>query len=123
MATAMPIVYSLGAVPVCILTVIIAAASNLVLSASAIYATLSAPLAQIADMLGMNPVTLMMATIVGSDCYFFPHEVTTFVVVFSFGLITMKDFIKLASLKTLLTFAIFCLIEIPYWYLAGLFYV
>ena len=105
------------------LTVIIAAASNLVLSASAIYATLSAPLAQIADMLGMNPVTLMMATIVGSDCYFFPHEVTTFVVVFSFGLITMKDFIKLASLKTLLTFAIFCLIEIPYWYLAGLFYV
>lgn len=123
MATAIPIVSSLGAVPVCILTVIIAAASNLVLSASAIYATLSAPLAQIADMLGMNPVTLMMATIVGSDCYFFPHEVTTFVVVFSFGLITMKDFIKLASLKTLLTFAIFCLIEIPYWYLAGLFYV
>lgn len=121
MATAMPIVSTLGPIPVTILTVVAAAASNLVLSASAIYATLSAPLAQIAIMLDINPVALMMATIVGSDCYFFPHEVTTFVVVFSFGLITMKDFIKLASLKTLLTFVVFCLIEIPYWYFAGLF--
>jgi len=119
-ATALPIVSQLGAVPLVIITVVIAAASNLVLSASAMYAALSAPLSQIADLMGVNPVALLQAVVVGSDCYFFPHEVTTFVVVFSFGMMTMKDFIKLASLKTAITFIIFCLVEIPYWYFAGL---
>ena len=121
-SVALPIIGNWSGVPIVIITVIISAASNLVLSASAMYAALSAPLGQIAEVLGLNPVALLMAVVVGSDCYFFPHEVTTFVVVFSFGLISMKDFIKLATLKTAITFIIFCAIEIPYWYFAGLLY-
>ncbi len=39
---------------------------------------------------------------------------------FGFGMITMKDFAKIATLKTIVYFLGFCLIQIPYYILMGI---
>ena len=59
----------------------------------------------------------MMAIVLGADMYFLPHEVTTLVVIFSFGMMTMRDFIMLASIKSAVTFVSFLVLQLPYWYL------
>ena len=93
------------------------ALANFILSASAMFAALSAPLTQIAISLNLQPVVVMMAIVLGADMYFLPHEVTTLVVIFSFGMMTMKDFIMLASIKSAVTFVSFLVLQLPYWYL------
>ena len=37
--------------------------------------------------------------------------------IFSFGMMTMKDFIMLASIKSAVTFVSFLVLQLPYWYL------
>ena len=81
------------------------------------FAALSGPLAQIGVALELNPVAFLMTLVVGADIWFMPHEVATLMVVFSFGLISMSDFIKLATLKSIIGFAVFLAIQIPYWFL------
>ena len=49
-----------------------------------------------------------------------PYEWPFVMVFFSFGLIPMKDFIKLFSIKTVVNFIYFLVILIPFWKLIHL---
>ena len=117
--TALPLLTSLSPSIVFIIILVLCALANFVLSASAMFAALSAPFTQIALSLNLQPVTAMMCIVLGADMYFLPHEITTLVVIFSFGMMTMRDFIMLASIKSAVTFASFLVLQLPYWYLMG----
>ncbi len=121
-ATVLPLISDLGPGWILVIVVLLSATANLVMSASALFASLSAPLAQIAVSLNLQPIAVLMGIVIGADIYFLPHEVTTLVVIFSFGLISMKDFIQLAAIKSAVTFAGFVALQIPYWHLMGWIY-
>lgn len=93
--------------------------ANLVMTPYAIFASLTAPLVSIGLPMGINPAAIAMTLLISSDIYFFPHEVTCLVVMFSFGMCTMGDFIKFATIKTVITFIFFMALVIPYWMLTG----
>lgn len=84
--------------------------------------TLCAPFAGIALEVGINPLALIMTLIITCDVYIFPHEIACFMILVGFGLISISEFVKLATLKTAMFMVFYALIQIPYWYLIGYIY-
>lgn len=99
---------------------IIGTLSNLVLTPTAMMGCLTTPLVQISMDLGMSPWPAILTTIYSTDMIFLPHEVAVLLIFFGFGMMSMKDFIKLYSIKNLVVLILFGVLQIPYWYLIGL---
>ena len=93
---------------------------NFILSPLAIASTFTVPLTQLALSLSMNPLPFYYAMIQGADQILLPYEWPYFMVFFSFGLITMKDFFKMYSAKLVASFLYFIVILIPFWHLIHL---
>lgn len=89
--------------------------ANLILSPGAMMGCLPAPAAQLAIDLGMDPLSSILTIIYSTDMIFMPHEVPAYLVMFGFGMMSMKDFIKLHTWKVLWFFVFFGLVQIPYW--------
>lgn len=98
----------------------LAFAMNFILSPIAIAATFTAPLTQIALDLSINPLVFYYSMIQGAAQVLLPYEWPFVMVFFSFGLIPMKDFVKLFSIKTVVNFIYFLVILIPFWKLIHL---
>ena len=49
-----------------------------------------------------------------------PDEYAIYLIYFSFGMLTMKDFVKFFSTKMVLAFIFLVVLVIPYWTLIGL---
>lgn len=94
---------------------------NLFMTPYAMMAGLSLPFAQIAVDLGMNPMASVMALVISTDMVFMPYEVAPYLLMFGFGMISMKQFVGLNTVKTLLTFVFFALVMYPLWTLLGLY--
>lgn len=94
--------------------------ANLFMTPFAMMAGLSAPFAQVALDLGINPLASVMTLMTATDMVFFPHEVAPYLVVYGFGLISMKDFITMHGIKTIITYLFFAAVLYPYWILFGL---
>lgn len=88
---------------------------NFLMSPLAIAATFSAPLTKLAMDLSINPLTLYYSMIQGADQILLPYEWPYFLVFFSFGLISMKDFFKVYSIKLIISFLFFIAVMIPWW--------
>lgn len=93
---------------------------NFLMSPLAIASTFSVPLTKLAMDLSINPLTMYYSMIQGADQILLPYEWPYFMVFFSFGLITMKDFFKVYGTKLVLSFLFFILILVPYWNLIQL---
>ncbi len=94
--------------------------ANLFMTPFAMMAALSMPFAKIGIDIGINPLTTVMTLMMSTDMIFFPHEVTGCLLMYSFGLISMKNFIKLNALKTLLMYAFFAAVMYPLWRFLGI---
>lgn len=94
--------------------------TNFLLTPLAILATLSEPIAQIAVSLGMHPLGALYALMMGLDQIFMPHEFLNYVVIMAFGMVSMKDFIKIMTLKTVLATVFVAAVMIPWWYFIGI---
>ena len=94
---------------------------NLFMIPYAMMAGLSLPFAQIAVDLGMNPMASVIALVISTDMVFMPYEVAPYLLMFAFGMISMKQFVGLNTVKTLLTFVFFALVMYPLWTLLGLY--
>jgi len=99
---------------------ILTALGNIVLTPYAMAGAFSAPISSIALTMGLDPITLMYTFSIGSDIFIFPHEIACLVALFSFGLISMKDFIKYATIKTIVQIVFFAIILYPYWGILGI---
>lgn len=93
---------------------------NLFMTPYAMMAGLSLPFAQIALDLGINPMATVMALVVSTDLIIFPYEVAPYLLMFGFGMISMKNFMKFHISKIVLTFVFFAAVMYPLWCLLGL---
>lgn len=95
-------------------------AMNFLMTPTAIFAMISEPMCIVAQTLGYSTVPFLLATNACSEAILFPYEYIPYLIVFSFGMMSMKDFIKTNILRSILFFAGFLLILIPYWMIIGL---
>jgi di/tricarboxylate transporter len=95
---------------------------NLALTPFAIYTAFAAPVAQICVDMGINPMAGLYTLLFAGDCVFLPYENLSYLLFFSFGMVRMKDFIKLCSLKVLCQIIWYIVIVYPWWSLCGFMY-
>lgn len=93
---------------------------NFVMTPYAIMSAIGGPFTTMAMDMGINPMAWHMTMLFGSQQLIFPYENTIYLVLFAFGLIEMKDFIKVFSIKMVIGIAVFSIITIPSWFLMGL---
>ena len=84
-------------------------------------AGLSYPFAKIAVDLGIKPMATVMALVVSTDMIFLPYEVAPYLLMFGYGMISMKHFVSFNTVKVILTFVFFALVMYPMWSILGLF--
>lgn len=94
--------------------------ANFFMTPYAMVAGLSVPFAHICMDLGLNPLAGVMTLIISADLVFFPFEVATYLLMFSFGMITLRDFLLYNIAKILITFLFFGFVMYPLWSLLGL---
>lgn len=92
---------------------------NFLLTPLAILAGFSEPIAQIAAGLGLNPVGAMYSLFLGADQVLLPYEYLTYMIFYAFGLIALKDFMKILGLKIVLATVVLAVIMIPWWHFVG----
>lgn len=115
-----PVLQPFGPV-VCVFAILIfGIAINFILTPTAMLTALPGPLTQVALDLGMNPLPFMYCLLGSCDMIFLPYEYVPFLIFFSFGLMSIGDFIKLSAIKISLYFITTGLLLIPLWKLLNL---
>ena len=99
---------------------LIAVIVNFLLTPLAAMASLGAPLTQIAQTLGINPYPVLYAFYQGLDQLLLPYECALYLIPFSYGMMSLGDFMKGLAMKMVVAFLYLMVIGIPYWYLIGL---
>ncbi len=114
-----PLLASQGALGALLLLLTVGAVCNLFMTPYAMMAALSMPFAVLAMDIGISPLTSIMTLMVSTDMIFLPHEVAGCLLMYSFGLISMANFVKLYTIKTVLTYLFFIAIIYPLWCFLG----
>lgn len=92
---------------------------NLFMTPSAIWGVITAPMCEVAVSLGISIRPVCYALVMCSEAVVFPYEYVPYLIVFSFGMMSMTDFIKLNAWKCLFSLIGFVCLVIPYWMLIG----
>lgn len=116
----LPFMQNVGSYGLIAITWILAVVLNFLLTPMAAMASLGAPLTDIALGMGINPQALIYTFYNGLDQVILPYEYAIYLLYFSFGMLTMKDFMKFFSVKMLCSFIYIMLLAVPYWKLIGL---
>lgn len=116
----MPLMESSGTTGTIVLVWLLCVIANFLMTPLAIMAAFTAPLSQIALNLGIDPVAFFYTIFQGVDQIVLPYEYALVLIFFSFGLINIKDFVKMFSLKMFLNLIFIVGILIPWWKLVGL---
>lgn len=114
-----PILEPLNAVAVLSIIFLLGVVLNFLLTPLAIMAAFAAPIAQIAVDLGINAQGALYALFHSIDQLLLPYEFVPYLIFFSFGMIPMKEFMKIMGLKMVLFFVFLLVVLIPYWMLLG----
>lgn len=114
-----PILSDLPTVAVILMVFVLGFVANILMSPSAMLSILPAMLITIALSMNINPMALISTMALTADSIIFPHETVVALIVFGYGMISMKDFIKMMSIRTIITVVILLVIQVPYWGLIG----
>lgn len=93
---------------------------NFLMTPMAIFALVTKPILDLTSSMGYSPVPFMYAINACSEAIILPYEYVPYLIVYSFGMISMKDFFKINVLRSVVILGSFLLILIPYWKLIGL---
>lgn len=93
---------------------------NFLMTPLAIMSAFTLPLTQIAVDFGINPAALYFFIQYAVDQIVLPYEYVLYLIFFSFGLISMKDFAKAFATKSIVAAIFFFAVVMPYWKLIGL---
>ena len=94
---------------------------NFLMTPLAIFALIITPLCTLAVDAGLSPIPFAYAANACSEALILPYEYVPYLVVYSFGMISSKDFIKVNIVRSVIFFTGFLFLLVPYWYLIGLF--
>jgi sodium-dependent dicarboxylate transporter 2/3/5 len=95
-------------------------ALNFLMTPMAIFALIVAPVLALVTEMGFNAVPFALAINACSEAILFPYEYVPYLIVFAFGMISMKDFIKLNIMRSVVFFGGFLALLVPWWMLIGL---
>lgn len=94
---------------------------NFFMTPMALQTVLGGPIGEIANSLGITGYPVSYLLYFAGNNLLFPYENTTYLICYSFGLIYMKDFIKVNATKIVICFLYTVIIGTFYWQLIGLF--
>ena len=117
---AVPFLSGKSVLVVCISFMLFGMIANFFMTPLAMLGGLSIPFAQIAVFLGINPVVACMILVYACEMLFLPYESNGNLIMYEYGMMPMKDFIKQEGLKTLIMFVGFIVVMYPLWNLFGL---
>lgn len=93
---------------------------NFVMTPMAIMALLGAPLFELVTSMGFSPIPFAYTINACVEAILLPYEYVPYLLIYSFGMISMKDFIKINILRSILFFLGIIGLLAPYWMLIGL---
>ncbi len=93
---------------------------NFLMTPMAIWALITAPMIQVGMALGIDPNAVIFSLIHCAEAIIMPYEYTPYLIVYAFGMVSMKDFIKTSAVRCLIYFPGFLFVLVPYWMLIGL---
>lgn len=95
---------------------------NFAMTPLAIAAAFTVPFLSIAQSFGVDPLAVCYFIRTSFDQVVLPYEYANYLIFFGFGVISMKDFIKYMSAKTIIHFIICFALLIPWWMITGFLY-
>lgn len=110
-----------GLIGVNVMVMFIGIAGNMAMTPLALASAFTEPIIQLAITLGYNPYGIVYVFIIACYQLFFPYEITNALLMFSFGMIRMKDTIKFFTVKMIISVIFVVIFVIPYFRLIGIF--
>ena len=95
-------------------------AANFAMTPLSMFAAFGGPLLAMAVSLGISPEAILYTFLFSGDMVFLPYEFVTYLIFFSFGMMTTGQFVKYHALKNGATVVFFAAVMLPYWHLIGL---
>lgn len=92
---------------------------NFLMTPMAIWSLMTLPLCTIAVNLGMDIRSICYALVMCSEAILLPYEYVPYLIVFSFGMISMSDFLKINAIRCVLYLLGFMCLLVPFWTLIG----
>ena len=102
-------------------TLIFGIVSNFILTPYAMMTMLPTVVISYCIDIGWSWLPHFLSCYMAADLIFFPYEYPTVLIIFGFGMITMKNAIKMLSIKLVLSVIFIIAILMPYWKLLGLY--
>jgi di/tricarboxylate transporter len=115
-----PMMEASGSMFTLVLVWVLSVVSNFIMTPLAIWAAFTAPLAEIALSVDINPFSFYYVINMATNQIILPYEYALVLIYFSFGLIRLQDFVKFFSIKMVFNIIFIVLIMIPYWKFIGL---
>lgn len=112
---AVPLLSGYGKLTICLFFMFFGVVANVLMTPLAMLACLIVPFIQIAAALGINPIAACFILQYTIDMVFLPHEASGNLIMYSYGLWPMKDFILQNTVKTFINAIVFVLIMYPMW--------
>lgn len=94
---------------------------NFLMTPMAMLAAFTGPIVQIAQQLGINPLSIVYSFYFACDQIILPYEYANYLLAYSFGLMSMKHFIQLTGLKLIFGTLFLFAVMLPYWALIGIY--
>ncbi len=93
---------------------------NFLMTPMAIFALIIEPILILVTDMGYSAIPFAYAINACSEAILLPYEYVPYLIVYSFGMISMKDFIKVNIIRSVIFFSGFLILLVPYWMLIGL---
>lgn len=117
---AMPVMTSQGSFSFFGMEFLITFVLNFFMTPLAIWSLSTVPMCQIAMEAGINLYPTVYGLIVSSEAILLPYEFIPYLIVYSFGMMSMSDFIKFNLVRCIIFLLGIMFLLVPYWMLIGL---
>lgn len=94
--------------------------ANFLMTPLAMLAGFSAPIAEIAQSLNMNPEVFLYVFYAACDQVIFPYEYVSYLIAFSFGMMSMKHFVQLSLVKFFVSTIFIFTVLLGWWSIIGI---
>lgn len=105
---------------VCVAFMLIGMVANFFMTPYAMLGGLALPFVQIAVSLGIHPIVACMCLLYSCELLFLPYQSAGNLIMYGYGMMPMKDFVKQQALKTAIMLVGFVVVMYPLWNLFGL---